>query len=87
MPPLWRTQSPLTYAAKFRTPTLVTIGEKDYRVPLNNSLEYWTVLQRQQVPSRLVVFPGENHWVLSGENSRPSLSGTRSRPTWPARAQ
>jgi dipeptidyl aminopeptidase/acylaminoacyl peptidase len=67
---LWRTQSPLTYAAKFQTPTLVTIGEKDYRVPLNNAIEYWTVLQRQQVPSRLVVFPTENHWILSGENSR-----------------
>jgi dipeptidyl aminopeptidase/acylaminoacyl peptidase len=67
---LWRTQSPFTYAAKFQTPVLVTIGEKDYRVPLNNTLEYWTVLQRQQVPSRLVVFPTENHWVLSGENSR-----------------
>lgn len=67
---LWRTQSPLTYAAKFRTPVLVTIGEKDFRVPLNNSLEYWTVLQRQQIPSRLVVFPTENHWVLNGENSR-----------------
>jgi dipeptidyl aminopeptidase/acylaminoacyl peptidase len=39
-------------------------------VPLNNSLEYWTVLQRQQIPSRLVVFPEENHWILKGENSR-----------------
>jgi dipeptidyl aminopeptidase/acylaminoacyl peptidase len=68
--PLWRTQSPLTYAAKFRTPVLVTVGEKDFRVPLNNTLEYWTVLQRRQVPSRLVVFPNENHWILNGENSR-----------------
>lgn len=68
--PLWRTQSPLTFAAKFRTPVLVTIGEKDFRVPLNNSLEYWTVLQRQNVPSRLVVFPDQNHWVMSGEDSR-----------------
>ena len=68
--PLWRTQSPLTYAEKFRTPTLVTIGENDYRVPLNNQLEYWTVLQRLRIPSRLVVFPTENHWILDGENSR-----------------
>jgi dipeptidyl aminopeptidase/acylaminoacyl peptidase len=36
--PLWRTQSPLTYATKFRTPVLVTVGEKDFRVPLNNTL-------------------------------------------------
>jgi dipeptidyl aminopeptidase/acylaminoacyl peptidase len=68
--PLWRTQSPFTYATKFRTPVLVTIGEKDYRVPLNNALEYWTVLQRQQVPGRLVVFPDQNHWILTGEDSR-----------------
>ena len=39
-------------------------------MPLNNGLEFWTVLQRQDVPSRLVVFPDENHWVLKGENSR-----------------
>lgn len=68
--PVWREQNPIRYAASFRTPTLVTIGEQDFRVPLNNSLEYWTVLQRQQIPSRLVVFPDENHWILKGENSR-----------------
>lgn len=68
--PVWREQNPIRYAARFRTPTLVTIGEQDFRVPLNNSLEYWSVLQRQQIPSRLVVFPDENHWVLKGENSR-----------------
>ena len=49
---------------------LVTVGENDYRVPLNNSLENWSVLQRLQVPSRLIVFPEENHWVLNAENSR-----------------
>ena len=48
----------------------MTIGERDFRVPLNNSLEYWSVLQRQQIPSRLLVFPDENHWILKGENSR-----------------
>lgn len=68
--PVWREQNPIRYAAKFRTPTLVTIGEQDFRVPLNNSLEYWTVLQRQQIESRLLVFPDENHWILKGENSR-----------------
>ena len=68
--PVWREQNPIRYAAQFRTPTLVTIGERDFRVPLNNSLEYWSVLQRQQIPSRLLVFPDENHWILKGENSR-----------------
>lgn len=67
---VWRTQSPIRYAARFKTPALVTVGENDFRVPLNNVLEYWTVLQRQRIPSRLIVFPDENHWVLKGENSR-----------------
>ena len=52
------------------TPVLVTVGESDFRVPLNNTLEYWSALQRMQVPSRLIVFPDENHWILKGENSR-----------------
>lgn len=68
--PLWSKQSPFYRSAKLRTPILLTVGEKDFRVPLNNGLEFWTVLQRQDVPSRLVVFPDENHWVLKGENSR-----------------
>ena len=68
--PLWREQNPIRYADRFRTPVLVTIGENDFRVPLNNTLEYWSALQRKQVPSRLLVFPDENHWILKGENSR-----------------
>ncbi|HEX2449831.1 MAG TPA: S9 family peptidase [Gemmatimonadales bacterium] len=67
---LWREQNPISHAASFRTPMLVTVGEKDYRVPLNNALETWTVLQRLEIPSRLLVFPDENHWILKGENSR-----------------
>ena len=68
--PLWRTQSPISYADKFHTPVLLSVGEHDFRVPLNNTLEYWTALQRQQVPSRLLVFPEANHWILRGEDSR-----------------
>jgi dipeptidyl aminopeptidase/acylaminoacyl peptidase len=67
---IWQEQSPSTYAKNFKTPVLVTVGEQDFRVPLNNSLEYWSILQRQKVPSRLIVFPDENHWILKGENSR-----------------
>ncbi len=68
--PTWRDQSPFYRSEKLGTPILLTYGEKDFRVPLNNALEFWTVLQRQNVPSRLVVFPDENHWILKGENSR-----------------
>ncbi len=68
--PVWREQNPIRYADRFRTPVLVTVGEQDFRVPLNNSLEYWTILQRRKIDSRLVVFPDENHWILKGEDSR-----------------
>ncbi|HEX9706976.1 MAG TPA: S9 family peptidase [Steroidobacteraceae bacterium] len=67
---LWRDQSPFWRSTKLKTPILVTFGEKDFRVPYNNGLEFWTVLQRQRVESRLVLFPDENHWILKGENSR-----------------
>lgn len=66
----WKEQNPIRYAEKFKTPMLVTIGELDYRVPLNNALETWNTLQRLQIPSKLLVFPEENHWILKPENSR-----------------
>lgn len=68
--PVWREQNPIRYAARFATPMLLTVGENDFRVPLNNTLENWSVHQRRQIPSRLIVFPEENHWILRGENSR-----------------
>lgn len=66
----WGEQNPIRYAAKWKTPVLVTVGEKDFRVPMNNTLEYWSVLQRQHIESRLLVYPDENHWILQGEDSR-----------------
>jgi len=65
--------APMTYAAelgKFKTPTLVIDGELDYRVPYTQSLEFFNTLQRQGVPSKLVIFPDEGHWVLKPQNSR-----------------
>ena len=67
---IWREQNPIRLAANFKTPVLVSFGEHDFRVPLNNGLEYWTALQRQKVESKLIIFPDENHWIMSGENSR-----------------
>jgi dipeptidyl aminopeptidase/acylaminoacyl peptidase len=66
----WRTQNPVRFAAQFKTPMLLSVGERDYRVPLNNTLEMWALLQRLQIPSRLLVWPEENHWILNAENSR-----------------
>ena len=68
--PIWKTQSPMRFAKNLHTPVLVSVGERDFRVPMNNALEFWTALQRQQVPSRLIIWPDENHWVLRGEDSR-----------------
>jgi dipeptidyl aminopeptidase/acylaminoacyl peptidase len=68
--PVWREQNPIRHAANFSTPMLLTVGELDYRVPLNTTLEAWNLLQRLEIPSRLVVFPTENHWIMTGENSR-----------------
>jgi dipeptidyl aminopeptidase/acylaminoacyl peptidase len=69
-PAAWRDQSPFYRTPQLRTPILLTYGERDFRVPINNGLEFWSMLKRQDVPSRLVVFPDENHWILKGENSR-----------------
>jgi len=67
---VWREQNPAHMAANFRTPILLSVGEHDFRVPLNNTLEFWSLLQRRRVPSRLLVWPDENHWILNAENSR-----------------
>ena len=68
--PVWREQNPIRFAKNFQTPILLSVGENDFRVPLNQTLENWSVLQRLRIPSRLIVWPDENHWILKGENSR-----------------
>jgi dipeptidyl aminopeptidase/acylaminoacyl peptidase len=61
--------SPASYVKDFHTPTLVTGGELDFRVPYNQDLELFTALQMQKIPSKLVMFPDEGHWVLKPQNS------------------
>ncbi|MCG2583027.1 S9 family peptidase [Massilia sp. TS11] len=74
--PVWTEQSPVMLAGNhakgtgFKTPILITFGELDFRVPLNNGLMNFATQQRLGVPSKLIVFPEENHWILKGENSR-----------------
>ncbi len=62
-------QNPMFYARNFKSPTLILHGELDYRVPYGNGLELYGVLQGMGVPSRLVVYPNENHWILSPQNA------------------
>ncbi len=64
--------SPHMHAAdfgKYKTPMLVIAGELDYRVPYSQSMDLFTALQRQGVPSKLMIFPDEGHWVLKPQNS------------------
>lgn len=71
-PELYRKWSPSEYAAalgKYKTPTLVVGGELDFRVPYTQDLEFFTALQRQGVPSKLLLYPDEGHWVLKPQNS------------------
>jgi dipeptidyl aminopeptidase/acylaminoacyl peptidase len=68
-PEMYDKWSPSRFVAGFKTPTLVVHGELDHRVPLEQGLGMFTALQRKGVPSRLLVFPDENHWVLKPANS------------------
>lgn len=61
--------SPAQFAENFNTPMMIVHGEKDYRVVVTQGLELYGVLRGKGVPSRLVYFPDENHWVLSPQNS------------------
>ena len=61
--------NPTTYAKNFKTPMLIIHGEMDYRVPYVNGTAFYAILQAMGVPSRLVIFPNENHWVLSPQNA------------------
>ncbi len=70
----WQDQSPFRYSANWKTPSLITQGELDFRVPINESITTFKILQRQNVPARLVEFPDEGHWILKGENSKRHLS-------------
>lgn len=61
--------SPHRFVNNFSTPTLVTAGELDFRVPVDQSLQLFTGLQLKGVPSKLIVFPDEGHWILKPQNS------------------
>jgi dipeptidyl aminopeptidase/acylaminoacyl peptidase len=66
----YRVYSPHLFVKNFKTPTLVTGGELDYRVPYTEDLSMFTSLQRMNVPSRLVIFPDEGHWIGKPQNQR-----------------
>ncbi len=61
--------NPVNHVDKWQTPMLVITGEKDFRVPYSQGLQSFTALQEREIPSQLLVFPDENHWVLGAKNS------------------
>jgi dipeptidyl aminopeptidase/acylaminoacyl peptidase len=61
--------NPARFTEHMTTPMLVIHGEQDYRVPVTQGLECYGVLQAKGVPTRLLHFPDENHWVLKPHNS------------------
>jgi dipeptidyl aminopeptidase/acylaminoacyl peptidase len=68
-PKLYKKWSPDQFVKNFNTPTLVTHGELDYRVPIGEGLQLFTALQKRGVESKLIVFPDEGHWILKPQNS------------------
>ena len=69
-PATYKKWSPNFSAAKFKTPTLVVHGQLDYRLDVSEGFQLFTTLQLQKVPSRMLYFPDEGHWVLKPQNSR-----------------
>ncbi len=67
---LYRKWSPHQYAANFKTPTLVVHGQNDYRLDVSEGFQLFTTLQMLKVPSKMLYFPDEGHWVLKPQNSR-----------------
>ena len=66
----YRRWSPHLHAARFLTPTLVVHGQLDYRLDVSEGFQLFTTLQRRKVPSKMLYFPDEGHWVLKPQNSR-----------------
>ena len=66
----YRRWSPHLSAQNFKTPMLVLHGEQDFRVPYYEGVSLFSALQRQGVPSRLVVYPDEGHWILKPQNAK-----------------
>jgi len=67
---MYRKWSPHLFATNFKTPTLVIHGQKDYRLDVSQGFDLFTTLQRQGVPSKMLYFPDEGHWVLKPQNSQ-----------------
>ncbi|KAI1260986.1 prolyl oligopeptidase [Xylariaceae sp. FL1019] len=66
---LYQKWDPSAFVANWATPQLVIHSELDYRLPIAEGLAAFNALQTKGVPSKFLMFPDENHWVLKPENS------------------
>jgi dipeptidyl aminopeptidase/acylaminoacyl peptidase len=66
----YRKWAPHLFAAQFKTPTLVVHGQLDYRFDVSEGFQLFTTLQRLKIPSKMLYFPDEGHWVLKPQNSQ-----------------
>jgi dipeptidyl aminopeptidase/acylaminoacyl peptidase len=69
-PEMYEKWSPRNAAKNFKTPTLVIHGQRDYRLDVSEGLQLFTTLQMEGVPSKMLYFPDEGHWVLKPQNSQ-----------------
>ncbi len=69
-PDLYEKWSPSMYVKNFKTPTLVSHGEMDFRVPIGQGQQLFTALQEMKIPSKLIQFPDEGHWIMKPQNSQ-----------------
>jgi dipeptidyl aminopeptidase/acylaminoacyl peptidase len=67
---LYRKWSPMLAETSFKTPTLVIHGQLDYRLDVSEGYQLFTTLQRRNVPSKMLYFPDEGHWVMKPQNSQ-----------------
>jgi len=67
---LYRKWSPHLSATSFKTPTLVIHGQLDYRLDVSEGFQLFTTVQRLKIPSKMLYFPDEGHWILKPQNSQ-----------------
>jgi dipeptidyl aminopeptidase/acylaminoacyl peptidase len=67
---MYRRWSPMLFATRFKTPTLVVHSQLDYRLDVSEGMQLFTTLQRLNVPSEMLYFPDEGHWILKPQNSQ-----------------
>ena len=67
---LYRKWSPHLSATSFKTPTLVIHSQLDYRLDVSEGFQLFTTLQRLKIPSKMLYFPDEGHWILKPQNSQ-----------------